>query len=64
MDISIVLKAMGVGILVALCAQILQRSGRDEQATLITVVGIVVVFIMIISEVGNLMESIKNTFGL
>lgn len=64
MDISLVLKTVGVGIIVALAAQILQRSGRDEQATLVTVVGIIVVFVMIISEVGELLQTIRSVFEI
>ena len=63
MDISMILKIAGVGILVSVAAQILSKSGRDEQATLVTVAGIVVVLIMLVEKIGNLFELIQTVFG-
>ncbi len=64
MDVSLILKTVGIGILVAVAVQILQRSGREEQATLVTVVGVVVVLFMLVGEIGDLFESIKTIFEL
>lgn len=64
MDISLILKTVGVGILVSVAVQILQRSGREEQATLVTIVGIVVVLLMLVTEIGDLFNSIKTIFEL
>ena len=64
MDITLILKIAGVGLLVAASAQILSKSGRDEQATLVTVAGIVVVLMMLIGEVGRLVTSVRGIFGL
>ncbi len=64
MDITLILKIAGVGLLVAASAQILSKSGRDEQATLVTVAGIVVVLMMLIGEVGRLFTSVRGIFGL
>jgi len=64
MDITLILKTIGVGILVAVATQILQRSGREEQATLVTIVGVVVVLVMLVSEIGDLFTSIKTIFDL
>ena len=64
MDITLILKIAGVGLLVAASAQILSKSGRDEQATLVTVAGIVVVLMMLIGEVGWLFTSVRGIFGL
>ncbi|MBS5726150.1 MAG: stage III sporulation protein AC [Clostridiales bacterium] len=64
MDVSLILKTVGVGILVAVANQILQRAGRDEQAMLVTVVGIVVVLLMLVGEIGTLFETVQNVFGL
>ena len=63
MDISMILKIAGVGILVSVAAQILSKSGRDEQATLVTVAGIVVVLIMLVEKIGDLFELIQPVFG-
>ena len=64
MDVSLLLRVVGVGIIVAVAAQILSKSGRDEQATLAVVAGIVVVFILLVREIGDLFAVIRTTFGL
>ena len=64
MDITLILKIAGIGLLVTASAQILSKSERDEQATLVTVAGIVVVLMMLIGEVGRLFTSVRGIFGL
>lgn len=63
MDIGVILKVAGVGILVSVAAQILSKSGRDEQSMLVTVAGIVVVFLMLIEEIDKLFSLIRSVFG-
>ncbi len=63
MDVSLILRVAGVGLLVAIAAQILSKSGRDEQATFVTVAGVIVVFLMLVQEIGNLFETVRSTFG-
>lgn len=63
MDISLILRIAGVGLLVALSTQILSKSGRDEQATLVAIAGIVVVFLMLVQEIGDLFSALRTTFG-
>ena len=63
MEISLILRVVGVGILVAIAAQILQKSGRDEQAMLVTVSGLVVVFLMLVQEIGTLFDTVRGIFG-
>ncbi len=64
MDISLILKTVGVGILVAVANQILQKTGRDEHAMLVTIVGIIVVLVMIVGEVGGLIDTVRTVFEL
>lgn len=64
MDVSLLLRTVGVGIIVAVANQILQRAGRDEQAMLVTVVGIVVVLLMLVGEIGTLFDTVRSVFGL
>ena len=64
MDVTLILKIAGTGILVSAASSILSKSGRDEQATLVTVAGIIVVMLMLISEMGELISTIKSVFGL
>lgn len=63
MDVSLILRVAGIGILVAVAAQILQKSGRDEQATLVVVSGIIVVFLLLVREIGNLFDTVRGAFG-
>lgn len=63
MDASLIFRVAGIGLLVAAAVQILQKSGRDEQATLVTISGIVVVFLMLIGEIGALFSAVREIFG-
>ena len=63
MDVGLILRVAGVGILVAVAAQILSKSGRAEQATLVTVAGLVVVFLILVQEIGNLFDTVRDIFG-
>ena len=63
MDISLILKVVGVGILVSVACQILSKSGRDEQSMLVTIAGIVVVLLLLVEEIGGLFDMIRSVFG-
>ena len=63
LDIGLILKVAGVGILVSAAAQILQKSGRDEQSTLVVISGIIVVLIMLVGEIEKLFELVCSVFG-
>ena len=63
MEVGLILKVAGVGLLVSVATQILNKSGRDEQATLVTVAGIVVVLLMLVEQIGALFSLIYATFG-
>lgn len=64
MDVTLILKIAGVGILVAVAAQIMQRSGREEQAMLVSLAGVVIVLLMLIGQIGTLFQTIRTTFGI
>ncbi len=64
MDIGLILKVAGVGVLVAVVAQILSKSGKDEQAMLVTVAGVIVVMIMLVGEIGELIAAVQSVFGI
>lgn len=63
MDVGLILRVAGVGLLVAMAAQILSKSGRDEQATFVTVAGMIVVFLMLVEEIGALFDTVRAIFG-
>ena len=64
MDIDLIFQVAGVGIIVAVLNQLLSRAGRDEQALLVTIVGLVVVLFIVTREIGDLFDTIKRIFGL
>ena len=64
MEIALLMKVAGVGFLIATSALILNKSGRDEQAMLLTVTGIVVVMVMLMGEIGELLDRVRDIFGL
>ena len=59
-----IMKVAGVGMIVTVACQILNKSGRDEQATLVSLTGIVVVLCMLINELGVLFETLRAVFGI
>ena len=63
MDISLIIKVAGVGILVSVATQILSKSGRDEQSMLVTLAGIVVVLLLLVDESALLFDRICSVFG-
>lgn len=64
MDVTLVLKVAGMGMLVSAAVQILAKTGRDEQAMMVTITGVVVVLIMLVGEVGTLFQTVRTVFGL
>lgn len=64
MNVALVLKVAGLGLIVSVAHQILSKSGRDEQATLVTVAGVVIAMLMLTGEIARLMQSIRNAFGI
>ena len=63
MDVSLILKIAGVGVLVSSASAILSKSGRDEQATLVTIAGFIAVMLMLVGEIGQLFDTVKSVFG-
>ena len=64
MDVELVFKIAAVGILVSVLNQVLTRSGREEQATMTTLAGLIVVLMMVVQKIGELFELVKTLFGL
>ncbi|MBQ9794156.1 MAG: stage III sporulation protein AC [Clostridia bacterium] len=64
MNITLIVKIAGVGLLVAIICQILQKNGRDEQATFVSVAGVVVVALLLLGEITSLLTSVRSAFGL
>ena len=64
MDVDLIFKIAAIGILVAVLNQVLSRAGRDEQAMLTTLAGVVVVLMMVVREIAELFALVKALFGL
>ena len=60
MDIDLVFKIAAIGIIVSILNQVLSRSGREEQATMTTLAGLVVVLMMIAQKVAELFDLVKT----
>ncbi len=63
MEVDLIFRVAGIGIIVAVLNQLLTRSGRDEQALLTTITGLVVVLVIVIQEIGTLFDMIRSIFG-
>ena len=64
MDVALVFKIDGRGILVSVLNQVLTRSGREEQATMTTLAGLIVVLMMVVQKISERFELVKTLFGL
>ena len=63
MDIGLIFKIAAIGSIVAVINQLLTRAGRDDIATLVTISGLVIVLMMIVSLVGDLFQNVQSVFG-
>ena len=63
MDIDLIFKIAAIGILVAVLNQLLVRSGREEQAMMTTLAGLVVVLMILVQEISDLFDLIKTLFA-
>ena len=59
-----IFKIAAIGIIVAVLNQVLIRSGREEQAMMTTLAGLIAVLMMLITEISDLFDTVKNVFGL
>jgi len=63
MDVDLIFRVAAIGILVAVLNQLLVRSGREEQAMMTTLAGLIVVMMMIVEQINRMFTLIKSTFG-
>ncbi len=64
MESELILKVAGIGMIVAVICQLLNKSGRDEQSTMVSLAGIIVVMLVLASKLGEIITTIKEVFGL
>jgi stage III sporulation protein AC len=63
MEVALILKVAGIGITVSIAYQLLSKYGRDEQAVLVSLAGIIIVMLMLTDKIGSLFGSVRNVFG-
>ena len=64
MEVDLIFQIAAIGIIVAVLNQLLVRSGREEQAMLTSLAGLIVVLTMLIYEISGLFDTVKEVFGL
>ncbi len=64
MDVDFIFKIAAIGIIVTVLNLVLIRSGREEQAMLTTLAGLVVVLLMVVNSIAELFDTVKDLFGL
>jgi stage III sporulation protein AC len=63
-DVNIIFKIAGVGILISILNMVLKQAGKEEQAQMLTLVGVVVVLLMVIQLIDRLFQDVRAVFGL
>lgn len=64
MDIDLLFKIAGIGILIAVLHQVLSKAGREDQAMMTTLAGMVIVLTMVVKEISGLFETVRTVFNL
>lgn len=64
MNIDLLLKIAGIGILVSVINQVLSKAGREDQGMLVTITGLVIVLMMVVKEIDVLFQTVKTVFKL
>ena len=64
MEVELIFKVAAVGILVAVLNILLTRSGREEQALMVTITGLIIVLVLVVQKISELFELVKTLFGL
>ena len=63
METDFVMKAIGIALTVAVSCQILSRTGRDDQANLVSLAGVITLLAMIVGEIGGIFDTVRGIFG-
>jgi stage III sporulation protein AC len=64
MDINLLFKIAGIGILVAVIVQLLRQNGREELATVAAIAGLILATMLVLSMIASLLETVRQTFSL
>lgn len=64
MDIDLLFKIAGIGILVAVLSQVLSKAGREDQAMMTTLTGLIIVLMLVVTQISDLFETVRTVFKL
>ena len=64
MDLGLILKIAGIGLIVSILCQVLSKNGRDSEATMVSLAGVMVVLFMLIGKLSELIKVIEGVFGI
>ena len=64
MEVALLMKAVGIGLIVSVSVMLLGKSGRDEQGVFVVLTGLIVVMLMIAKEIGALFDTLREIFGI
>ena len=64
MEVDLIFKIAGIGIIISVVNQVLKHIGKDELATFTTLVGVIIVLLMVLDMVSNLFDTVKSLFWL
>lgn len=64
MDVDLILKVAGIGMIVTVVCQIMSKAGKEEQSTMVSLAGTVIILLLIAERVGDLIHTLKGVFGL
>ena len=64
MDVELILKIGGVGMIVAVINHVLSKMGRDDLANFVSLSGVIIALVVLLGEIGNLISSVMEIFGL
>ena len=64
MDVELILKVAGVAMIITVVCQIMSKAGRDEQSTLVSLTGMVLIFLLLAEKIGSLISILREAFGI
>lgn len=64
MDVDLILKVCGIAMIVTVVCHVMSKAGKDEQSTVVSLVGVVLIFLLLAEKMGELISTLKEVFGL
>ncbi len=64
MDVDLILKVAGVGMIITVVCQIMSKVGKDEQSGLVSLAGTVIILLLLAEEIGKLINALRSVFGV